>query len=308
MQRRLFSPYLVLAGGILAVSTASVLIRFAQQEAPSLIIAAGRLTIAALVLAPLALKRRRQELRQLGARTWGLLIFAGVLLGLHFSAWIASLGLTSVASSVVLVTTTPIWVGLLSGVVLHERPASGIWAGMVVALVGGTIVGLSEACTLGAGGLSCTGVATMDGKTLLGNGLALLGAWFACGYLLVGRGVRGRVSLLTYVFVVYSASALTLLMLAALSGAQWTGYSWRLWGLLALLALVPQLLGHSALNWALKEASASFVALALLGEPIGSIVLAMLLLGEAPTVLEALGGGLILVGIYLAGRSSAPAG
>lgn len=308
MQRRLVvSPYGVLAGGILAVSTASVLIRFAQQELPSLVIAAGRLSLAALLLAPLALLRRRQELAGLGWRTWALLGLAGVLLALHFSAWISSLALTSVASSVVLVTTTPIWVGLLSGVVLQERPAGGIWLGMAVALTGGMIVGFSEICKLGMDGLRCGGLGSLlGGKVLLGNFLALCGAWFACGYLLVGRGVRGQVSLLTYVFVVYSAAAMTLVLFAALSGARLGGYSGRAWGLLFLLALVPQLLGHSALNWALKQASASFVALALLGEPIGSIFLAMALLGELPTWLEMAGGSLILVGIYLAGRASTP--
>jgi len=299
------SPPLALLFGILAVSTSSIFVRFAQQEAPSLVIAAVRLALAALILAAPALMRRRAELTTLTGRQLRLLALSGVFLALHFASWITSLELTTVASSVVLVTTTPLWVAILSPFVLHERIAPAVWVGMVVALAGGLIVGLRESCQITGFQLSCGGLFDLStGASLQGNLLALVGAWMAAGYLTIGRQVRGSLSLVTYTFLVYGVAAVVLVMLALAAGQPLVGYSPQTVGWLVALAVIPQLLGHSTFNWALRYLPAAYVSIALLGEPIGTTILAMLFLRESPAPAEVLGGVLILAGIYLAAQRS----
>lgn len=295
--------YTVLAFGILAVSTASIFIRFAQAEASSLVVAAFRLTLSALLLVPFVLWKAKAEIRQLSQRDWFQLILAGLFLGLHFASWITSLEFTSVASSVVIVTTTPLWVALLSPLVLKERLKPGIWPGLLLAMVGGILVGLQQTCTLAAGGLTCQGLDEMlQGRALLGNILALFGAWLSASYLLVGRRVRPRLSLISYSFIVYGSAALLLILMVVFTRQPVSGFSPAIYGYLVLLAVIPQLMGHSAFNWALRYVPATLVSLALLGEPIGTTILAMLFLKEAPAGGEILGGALILTGIYLASR------
>lgn len=294
--------YLALAGGILAVSTAAIFIRYAQNDSPSLVIAALRMSFASLMLAPLALWRHHSTLSALTRRQWGLALLAGSFLALHFAAWISSLEYTTVASSVVLVTTTPLWVALASPFVLKESIGRAAIIGMVVALLGGTIVALSDACTLQPQ-LACPGFAgQLDARAQWGNFLALAGAWMAAGYIVMGRQLRGNMPLVPYIFVVYSMSSLVLLGIMLLFdhsplGLPAVSYFW-----IFLLALVPQLLGHSIFNWALRYLPASFVAVNLLGEPIGSTILAFFLLSETPSALELGGAAFILLGIYISSR------
>jgi len=138
---------------------------------------------------------------------------------------------------------------------------------------------------------------------LLGNTLALVGSLAMCGYLLLGRRLRAHISVLTYIGVVYAVAALCLMALALASGTQMGGYPYFAWILLAAMALGPQLLGHGAFNYALKHVSATMIALAVLGEPIGSTILAWLLFGEAVGPLKLAGMSLLLGGIFLAARS-----
>jgi len=293
-----------LFAGILAASTASIFIRFAQAEGvPSIVIAAARLTIASLVLAPFALTRYRSELRALSRREWTLGLLSGLFLAFHFASWITSLELTTVASSVVLVTTTPLWVALLSPLVLREKITPMIIIGMLLALAGGGIVAVSDSCTLAAGRLSCPSVGEfLRGSAFLGNFLAVFGAWMAAGYILIGRRLRAKMSLVPYIFVVYGMAAVVLLAVMFGAGKSPVGYPPLAYLWFVLLALVPQLLGHTSFNWALRYLPASFVSVTLLGEPIGSTILAVLFLQEAPGWLKIGGAVLILVGIYLAAR------
>lgn len=286
-----------LAVAILAVSTASIFIRFAQRQAPSLVIAAARLGLSALILLPFAWKGHRAELAALHPRQWGILILSGGLLAAHFAAWITSLELTSVAGSVVLVTTTPLWVAVFAPLLLHEAFSWRTMAGMVVALVGGALVAIGEPCLPG----TCASSGTwLEGSALLGNFLALVGAWTAAFYLLAGRKMRSSLSLVGYTFVVYSCAAVFLGLMVLVNGQSFLGYSPEIYGWFLLLALVPQLLGHSSFNWALKYLPAAFVSVALLGEPVGAILLAMFFLGEFPAPLELFGGAMILAGILIA--------
>jgi len=288
---------------ILAVSTAAIFIRFAQQEASSPVIAAYRLGIAALILSPMALLRKRSELARFSRQEWILSLLSGLFLAFHFATWITSLEYTTVASSVVLVTTTPLWVALLSPIFLGERLSRPVLVGMLVALLGGTIIGLSDTCSLGPGGIACPPLESfIRGQAFLGDFLALSGAWMAAGYLLVGRRLRSSMSLLTYTFVVYGAAALVLFGLAIGFGQPLTGYSVSTYGWLFALAVIPQLIGHSTFNWALRHVPAGSVSVFLLGEPIGSTLLALIILQEIPGPIKLVGAGFILLGIWMASR------
>jgi drug/metabolite transporter (DMT)-like permease len=304
--RPAFPPVLVLVLGILGISTASIFIRYAQQDAPSLVIAAWRLILASLILTPLALSRRRAELAALSRVEVGLAALSGFFLAIHFATWISSLAYTSVASSVVLVNTMPLWVALMTPLLLRETVSRPVWWGMLLALAGGVLVAVSDTCAWTGSGLACPSLAEFTrGRAFWGDILALIGAIAAAVYLIIGRRVRARVSLLSYVFIVYSISAVFLVIFMLAAGYSPFGYSPMTYVWCLLLALIPQLIGHSSYNWALAYLSAAYVSIALLGEPIGSSILAYVLLEEMPTLPKLTGAALILVGIYLASRSEA---
>jgi drug/metabolite transporter (DMT)-like permease len=297
-------PLLVISFGILAVSTASIFIRYAQIYAPSLVIAAYRLAIATVILAPVAYFRHRSELRLRKRWEIVLALLSGLCLALHFAAWITSLEYTTVTSSVVLVATTPLWVALLSPITLKEPLTRLIWIGMVLVVLGSIVVGLSDTCTLIAGKIACpTFQDLVTGEAFLGDLLALIGAWMAAGYVLIGRRLRTQISLVPYIFLVYGVAAGFLIIIMLLVGYSPWGYPPQLYFWVMLLAIVPQLLGHSTFNWALGFLPAAYVAITLMGEPIGSTVLAYIILKETPTVVKMFGAILILAGIYVASRS-----
>jgi drug/metabolite transporter (DMT)-like permease len=305
IRRPPFPPLLAIAFGILAVSTASIFIRFAQAEAPSLVIAACRLTIASLVLAPFALTARRQELSSLNGRDISLALLSGFFLAIHFATWISSLEFTTVASSAVLVSTIPLFVAILSPLFLKERLTHLVAAGLLLALVGGVVVALSDVCAWQPGGFACPGWSGFAGSQVMkGNLLALAGAAAGACYVIIGRRLRAKVSLLSYIFVVYGMAAIVLVAVMLASGASPFGYSPITYLWFVLLALVPQLIGHTTFNWALGYLSAAFVAITLLGEPVGTTVLAYLILDEIPGFLKISGAVLIFVGIVVASRSS----
>jgi drug/metabolite transporter (DMT)-like permease len=297
-------PFLGIAGGILAVSTASILIRFAQGSAPSLVIATYRLVLASLILLPWVLTGSRKEILSLKRKELLLAFLSGTFLALHFAAWITSLEMTTVASSVVLVTTSSLWVSLFSPWVLKERISKPILLGLFIALTGGIIVSLSDACQLSVHGLVCTSLGNpLELKTLNGNFLALFGAWMAAGYLLIGRQLRSSMSLVAYTFVVYGFAAVVLVIITLGLGYRLTGYSPTTFLLFLALAVIPQLLGHSTFNWALRYLPAVYVSISLLGEPVGSTILAYFLLAEIPTPSKLIGAALILIGIIISSRA-----
>ncbi|MCG2812496.1 MAG: DMT family transporter [Candidatus Aminicenantes bacterium] len=285
-------PRLALAIGILAVSSGSIFVRIAQEDAPSLTIAAFRLGLAALILLPVAWLRCRGELLELKASDWGWALASGFFLAIHFGTWITSLEYTSVASSVVLVSTSPLWVALAARVFLDEPLTPALLTGLLLALGGSIVISIAEART----GVSA--------RPLLGNALALAGALAVSGYWLIGRHLRRHMSLIPYVTMVYGFAALTLLAAAMLLRQPLTGFKTSTYGWFLLLALISQLLGHSSFNWALAHLPAAYVAIATLGEPIGASILAFLFFGEVPSFLKMAAAALILAGILLALRQS----
>ena len=307
------SPTLAITIGILSASTASIFIRFAQaDDVSSLVIAAWRLSLASLILAPVALLRHRAELRALDRRAFLLALLSGTFLAIHFATWITSLEYTSVASSVVLVSTAPLWVAILAPITIREQVGRPVLIGMGLALVGVTIVGISDVCLprLSSGqalnvftSLECPPLSEFFGGTaFLGDLLALAGALTVAGYLLIGRSLRENMSLVPYIFVVYGMAALILVIIMLAIGESPFGYEPQTYLWFLLLALIPQLLGHSTYNWALGYLPASFVSVTLLGEPISSAILAYFILDEVPTALMIFGAILILIGIYIASR------
>lgn len=297
-------PLLGIAFGILVVSTSSIAIRFAQEHAPSLVIAAWRLGLASIILAPIVLRSQRPTLKALTRTQVVLALASGVFLALHFITWISSLEHTSVASSVVLVSTMPLFMAALAPFTLREPLTRPVLVGMLLATAGSIAIGLSDACRW-EGALRCGGSTTPSaGNPLLGDLLALAGALAGAGYFLIGRRLRLNLSLLSYIGLSYTTAALVLLGLVLATDQPLLGYPPAVYLWFAFLALGPQLLGHSSFNWALRFLPAAFVGITLLGEPVGSTILAAFVLDERPTVAKIAAMALTLVGIYLASRST----
>ena len=277
---------LVLVIGVIAISWAAPLIRLAEP-APALTIAALRLVFSAPPMIALAAVRRGRDSSPWGPRDLGLLVVSAVALAAHFAFWVESVQRTSILASVVLVTMQPLFVAVGAWLFLGERPSRAVGAGIALGILGATIL---------------VGQGASDGGTLTGNLFALVGGVMSSVYLVVGRGVRARLSTATYGAVVYSITAVILVALALVTGTQVGGLPASAYWYIVLLALVPQLIGHNAMNWALGSLSAAVVAVAILGEPVGSAIIAAIVLEEMPTVLEVAGGAVVLAGVYVALR------
>ena len=281
-------PYLALFVGVLAVSFAAVFIRLA--EAPPLAIAAYRMAIAAALLLPFTSLKTVRSLAQLSRRDLLLVVLSGMFLALHFWLWITSLSYTSIASSVVLVTAHPVFVVIVSYFLWGERLSKAVFGGIGIAFMGVVLINYS--------GL------ILDSQALLGNLLALAAGLVMGAYLITGRQLRARIDFVSYLTAIYAVAAIALLIAVAISGTSLFGYSTETYTMLVLLALVPQLIGHSSLNLAVRLIPVTLVSVAILGEPVGATILGALIIGEAPTVNELFGGVLILGGIYVVIRKS----
>jgi drug/metabolite transporter (DMT)-like permease len=278
----MFRLYIFLPIGIVAISTASIFIKLC--EAPVLIIATYRMMLASLMLMPFACYKKTWRGWKRSEMGW--VFLSGLFLSLHFAFWIASLKYTSVASSVVLVTTHPIFVGIGSWLFLKERIGMNLVLGIALSVLGS--------------GLISYGDMSLSKEALMGDGFALLGAIAASGYLFVGRKMRKEQDLFSYIFPVYSTAGLILILLSLIFEKSFFGYSPSTYFFLFLLALIPQLIGHTTFNWALKYLPASMVAVSILGEPVGSSILAYFILGEGLTLWKIIGGISIFSGILIA--------
>lgn len=257
-------------------------------DAPALTVATWRLAIAAAVAAPAAALRSRGAWRALDRATRARLTLSGVCLGLHFAFWISSLDHTSVASSVLFVTTGPIWTGLAGHALLGERLRATQLAGIAAAIAGAGLIGGADVA--------------VGGRALVGDALALAGAWAVSAHYLLGRVVRRRLGFLPYVGAIYPIAAATVLALALATGAPLFALSARGAASVVALAVGPQLVGHTAFNWALGHLTATTVTVTILMEPVGAMLLAAAVLREAPTWTQAGGGALLLAGVAVAAR------
>jgi len=283
------NPYLAILVGVFAVSFSSIFVRLCS--APPLVIAAYRLIFTFSFLAPFALWGGAPVLRGMTARQVQLSAASGVFLALHFVTWFISLKYTSIASSVVLVTTQPFFVVLGSWVFFKERvPRKALYGGLL-SFVGSFVIGATDF--------------QMGERAFIGDLLALFAAVMVSGYLLIGRKLRGDVGLTGYTFVTYGASAATLTAAVLATGASFYPYPARDWLIFVALALVCTILGHTVFNWVLRYVQASVVSVSVLGEPLGAILWAAVFLGENPTLRQAIGGSLIFAGLYIFTRITA---
>jgi drug/metabolite transporter (DMT)-like permease len=276
--------------GVMSMASASIVIRFAQaQGAPSLVIAAYRLGTAALAVSiPALYQQAWRDYVTLSGYELGVLALSSILLGLHFSTWITSLSYSSVATSVVLVTTTPLWIGLAAPIFLDERISPLAWMGMLGAIAGGSLMAVSD-LSQGQGN-----------SAVLGGLLSLLASIAMAGHLIIGRGVRSRIRFVSYLWFVYSGAAAFLFILAVGARFPVTGYPLPTTGLMVFLGLVPQLVGHTAANYAVRQLPAAIVSIATLGEPVSATILAAIFLNEQPRHLQLVGGAMVLGGILIA--------
>ena len=284
---------LILTIGVMAISTSAVLVRLTIAAANSsgvgfsLVMAASRLAIASLIVLPtwhgIAATKPNKT-------AWYCAIAAGLILALHFAAWITSLSYTSIAASTAIVTTNPIWIALLSWLWFNEKPTRQVLFGIGIALLGGLLICLGDVSS---------GRPASD--PLLGNGLALVGAWAASGYILLGREAqRQGFGLGGYVAVAYTTAAIALLPLPLLLGYSYTNYPPAVYGYLILMALLPQVIGHTSFNWSVRWISPTSLALIILLEPIFASILGYLLFTEIPGATMLLGALILLVGVAIA--------
>ncbi|MGC8763684.1 MAG: DMT family transporter [Acidobacteriota bacterium] len=290
-RKRRWDPRLVLAAGLASLSFAAILVRYAR--APALAIAFWRMALASLLLLPFHLAARKEPQEPGGRALWPFTLGAGLILALHFTCWIASIQLTTVAASLLLMSAQPLWAALLGLLFLKEAVPRRGAAGMGLALLGIAAIAWSDR--------------SHGTSSLLGDSLALLSGLAAAGYLTVGRHLRLRLPLPTYLVSVYGASALFLGLAALLAGVPFTGFDGRTWAMFGLLALFPSALGHSLVNYALRHMESYRVSLSILVEPVVSSLLAALLFAEVPGAAFFPGALLIFAGVFLAmGRSAPP--
>jgi len=280
--------YGVLAAGIIAISMAAIFIRLAQQDGvPSLLIAGARLTIASLLLTPFVLRGHWESLSKLTRSELGFAALSGVFLALHFVTWITSLEYTTVLISVVLVSTGPIWVALLERFFLGTSIPGAVLIGLGATVFGGVLIALASGGDLSA----------MGSNPMLGSILALGGAMALAIYLIVGRKLRADIPLLPYIWLVYGFAAITLIVVLLLTRTPITGYPADSYLWLVCVALLPQLVGHTSFNYALKYLPATLVGVIGQTEPIGSSLMAMIAFNEVPGGLALVGSLCILAGV-----------
>ncbi len=276
--RPAWASWSLLALGVVAASVSAILVKYAA-DADALAISFWRCALGALLLAPFA----KSGLRDMKQPAFTMPVIAGAFLAIHFATWIRSLDLTTVAASVLLVSTTPIFVALIAWFAFKDRLPGVGWTGIVMAL----------------GGTALVAGVDLGGSSFAGNLLALAGGAMAAGYVLAGGVARRTLGILEYAVVTYAAAAVLLLVVCLAAGVDLIGYPSTTWWALAGIVVGPQLLGHTVINLVLKDIDATTVSAAIMAEPIIAITLAFVLFDEVPSMLVYPGGAAILAGIYL---------
>lgn len=271
---------LLLPIAIIAVSSASILIRLA--EADPVAVTFWRLAVATVITVATAEASGRRI--RIGG-WWPAAVLAGAFLSAHFITWISSLFYTTIAISTTLVNVHPLFMLAISRYGLSEEVSRRTVAGVASSVAGSALM-FSAAADLG-------------GTNLLGAALALAGALAFAGYLAVGRLVRARADTLSYTAVAYGFAALFALAIALGTRAKLLGYSPEVYLLFAAIAVVPMLLGHSIFNYLLGRYRAITVAVGALGEPVGATLLAVPVFGQVPSPSAIAGMALISAGVVV---------
>ena len=293
------TAYVIIFIAIVTTSSAAILIRLAlQDDMPPVLIAASRLFIASAALTPIALRRYWTDIAGVSRVDMILIAISGICLAIHFTAWVSSLQYTTVLVSVVIVSTGPIWVAILEVIFLRIRLSGLVVAGLLVALLGGALIGIPLDNALHSDAL----VPTAGDGTVTGGLLALLGALSVSVYMLIGRKLRRTIPVVPYVWLVYSFATIFMLAVILATTTPVLGFSTEGYLVLLAMGLVPQLIGHSSLNYLLEHFPAALVSMFSQLEPIGSAVLALLLFRELPPNQQIFGSLIIVVGVVLASR------
>src|SRR5690625_2398528 len=279
-----FNPYIAVIIGVIAVSTSAIFVKLAT-EAPAAIIANYRLLFAVIIMLPIVIMNHRHEFKVIDKKDWILSTLAGVFLAAHFILWFESLNYTSVASSVVLVTLQPIFAFLGTYLFFNERFSPGAVISMVIALFGSVIISWGDF--------------QISGTALLGDILAILGAITITIYFLFGQRVRKQLSLMTYTFIVYSISSITLIIYNLALQNPFLGYPTNHWCIFLALAIFPTFFVHTLFNWALRWLSTSTISMGIIFEPVGATILAYFIFGEQVNASQWLGGAIVLTGLFL---------
>ncbi|MFD1067121.1 DMT family transporter [Oceanobacillus locisalsi] len=284
MRHSAFNPKAAVVIGVFSISTSAIFVRLATEASAS-ILANYRLLFAVLLLLPFILFHYKHEIKRISTKNWWLSILAGTFLALYFILWFESLHYTSIASSVVLISLQPLLAFIGTYFLFGERFSSAAIISIFIVLLGGLIIG--------------SGDFQLSGNALFGDMLALLGAIAVTIYFLSGQHVRKKVSLITYTFIVYGISAILLTLFNIIRQENFFSYPADHWWIFIALAIIPTFLGHSLFNWSLKWLSTSTISMAVVFEPIGASILAFLILNEAPTWSQFLGGTIIVFGLFL---------
>ncbi|WNS74704.1 DMT family transporter [Bacillus sp. DTU_2020_1000418_1_SI_GHA_SEK_038] len=277
------NPYVALAIGVLSVSTSAILVKV--SSAPSGVIAFYRLLFTVLFMLPIFLIKYVPELRLITRRDWLFSIIAGVFLAFHFILWFESLNYTSVASSTVLVTLQPLFAFVGTYFFFKEKFSLKAIISSVIAVLGSVVISWGDF--------------KISGSALFGDILALIACALITANLLFGQDVRKRLSLVTYTFIVYSISTITLFIYVIIKQEPLLPYPTSDWVYFILLALFPTLMGHTIFNWSLKWLSTSTISMAILFEPVGAALLAYYLLQESVSWSQIIGGCIIIIGVSL---------
>ncbi|MGN7471048.1 DMT family transporter [Brevibacillus sp. SAFN-007a] len=293
LEKPLFPPYVALLIGVIAVSSSAIFVKLSSAPAP--IIATYRLVFSVVLTLPFLLWNRGAlaEIGKMNKKVWLLCLLSGAFLASHFLLWFESLNYTSVASSTVLVTLQPLFAFIGGYFFFGERVRPLALSGGLLAIAGSFVIGWGDF--------------QVGGMALFGDALALLGAVTVTGYWLVGQYVRQHMSSFAYTLVVYTATSAILVAYDLALGYPLAGYPAQDWGWFFCLALFPTLLGHSIFNWVIKWLNTTTISMGILGEPIGTAILAYFILGEVVTVPQWVGGLIIIGGIYLFIRYNQPA-
>lgn len=283
MTKPKINPYIPIAIGVLSVALSAIFVKFTVAD--SGVVAFYRMLFSVLFMAPLFFMKYRGEVKELSKKDWILSAVAGVFLALHFVLWFESLNYTSVASSTVLVTLQPIFAFVGTYFIFKEKISGKAILSAAIAITGSFIISWSDF--------------QIGGSALYGDLLALIACAFITIYLLFGQEVRKRISLMTYTFIVYSISTLTLFIYVVAKGASFGPYPQMEWMWYILLALIPNFLGHTLFNWAIKYVSTNAISIAILFEPVGATILAFYIFNESLTSAQLSGGIIVILGILL---------